>query len=544
VRGLTAANVAAQTITVIDADSFVLDGLTSIQRSRLNARVQWPSVGNGLPAGATADTFVRIAIVPNGAARATRIFVSVGRDLYRSDDGGRRYTRVHQNFPGIVTALFAPDPARLWVGTAQFQQAGTTRAGEVWFSRDGGAHWLTDAADNFVGRLGARGSVSAIIEDPRNVQRVAVTFAGYSNTDPRFLSRHAFVSASAGIRVAGAFPWQEIGGTSFNLVANLPDLPVLAVAFDATNNPSELLIGTDLGVLRQTATGWQRVGNNLPRVSCQALTVDNSLLPAPSVVRVATYGRSAFELDRPAAATLDIVCDSGFATTLVGLPRAQPLTLHNAGAAPLSITRMDFFGGPFTLSPAAALPLVLAAGGAAKFDVSFTPAAAGLAAATLTIDSDDPAQPTQSIELRGIGAVAGGRPAVVFTRRLRFGATLVGRQRDLPLVIENRSLQTVNVTNLTLLTAVPGLTVDAVPARPFLLAPGASQTVMVHYAPTAVAAAGFREQILLETEDTAGQGLQFESIPAIGSAHSAATDLLTSLLAALGLADEPDEVLA
>lgn len=543
VRSLTDANVANHAITVIDADSFALDGLTSTQRSRVNARVALPSTCNGLPAGANADTFVRIAIVPNGAARATRIFVSVGRDLFRSDDGGRRFTRVHHNFPGLVTALCANDPARLWVGIAQFASAGTARAGEVWFSRDGGAHWLTDAADNFVGRLGARGSVSAIAEDPRNAQRVAVSFAGYSNTDPRFLSRHVFVSSTAGIRNAGVFPWQEVGGTSFNLSANLPDLPVLAVGFDATNTPSDLLVGTDLGVLRQTATGWQRVGSNLPRVSVQALAMDNTLQPAASVVRIGTYGRSAWELERPATAVLDVLCDSGFAPTLVGNTRTQSLTLHNAGAAPLQVTQIQFIGADFSLAPVPALPLALAAGASESLQLRYAPVAAGNSAATLTIDSDDPVQPLQTFELRGIGAAAGGPPVATFPRRLRFGATLVGRTRDLPFVIENRCLVSVVVTNVGLFNPVPGLTVDAAPARPFTLAPGASQTVLLHYAPAAVVAAGFRETLLLETEDSLHQQGRTELIRLVGSAHSVGTDLLTSLLAAIGLADEPDEVI-
>ena len=543
VRNLTDANVANHPITVIDADSFALDGLTSTQRSRVNARVALPTIGNGLPAGGSADTFVRIAIVANGAARATRIFVSVGRDLYRSDNGGRRFTRVHQNFPGFVTALWAPDPARLWVGLSQFTTSGTTRPGEVWFSRDGGAHWLTDAADSFVGRLGARGSVSSIAEDPRNAQRVAVSFAGYSNSDPRFLTRHVFVSSTAGIRTAGAFPWQEVGGTSFNTSANLPDLPVLAVGFDATATPSDLLVGTDLGVLRQTATGWQRVGSNLPRVSVQALTMDNTLMPAPSIVRIGTYGRSAWELERPATAVLDIVCDTGFAPTLVGGSRTQNMTLHNSGGSALNVTQIRVVGADFAIVPALPAALPLAVGASVTLALRFSPVATGPHAAAVLIDSDDPVRPQQGFDVRGVGAAAGGTAIATIPRRMRFGATLVGRTRDLPFVVENRSRVGIIVTNVDMFTPVPGLTIDAAPARPFALAPGASQSVLLHYAPTVVAAAGFREQLILETTDAGGLQPRTAFVTVVGSAHSVGTDLLTSLLAAIGLAEEPDEVL-
>jgi hypothetical protein len=542
VLGVTAANVNNHPITVLDADSFELNGLTTGQRWHLNAGVRWPAMGNGLPAGASADTFTRIAIVPNAAGPATRIFVAIGRNLYRSDNGGRSFTLVHQNFPGVVTSLLAPALDRLWVGTAQYTAGNTVRPGEVWFSRDGGVHWLTTAAHNFVLRPGGRGAVSAIAEDPHNADQVAIVYSGYSNTDPRFLARHAFLTTSRGIRVAGAHPWTEISGTSFNTAGNLPDLPVLSVAFDGTTNPSQLLVGTDLGVLRRTATGWERVGSNLPRVSCQALAVDNSV--NPSVVRVATYGRSAWELERPATGSLDVTCDAGFAPTLVGTTRTQRITLHNSGGGPLQVTRLDFVTGGFALAPAPVVPLALAAGATTAFDLTFTPAAAGSVRDTIQIDSDDPNRPSQSIDVHGVGIAAGGRPRVTFTRRLRFGATLVGRTRTLTLTIENRSAVPAVITNVALFAAVPGLTVAANPARPFQLAPGARQDIDVTYTPAAVNAAGFRESVVLEVEDTAGNGVQFELIRAVGSAQSAATDLLTSLLAALGLADDPDVLVA
>jgi hypothetical protein len=542
VRGLTDANVANHPITVIDADSFELSGLTSAQRWHLNARVRWPTFGAGLPGGGSADTFVRIAIVPNPGAVATRIFVSVGRDLYRSDNGGRTFIRVHNNFPGLVTALLAPAADRLWVGIAQYPAGTTVRAGEVWHSRDGGVHWLTAAAHQFVARPGGRGSVSAIAEDPRDPNRVAVVYAGYSNTDPQFRARHAFLTTTRGIRNAGAHPWEEISGTSFNLSDNLPDLPVLSVAFDGTTNPSQLLVGTDLGVLRRTAAGWERVGNNLPRVSCQALAVDNSV--NPSVVRVGTYGRSAFELERPAAGMLDVICDGGFPPTLLGTTRTHTLSMHNPGATQLLITQMSLSGTDYSLSPILAVPAALAPGASMSFDLRFAPTAAGVSAATLTIGTDDPSQPTRSIDLRGIGAAGGGQPVITYTQRLRFGATLVGRTRTLPLTLENRSLLPLVVTQVDLFAPVPGLSIAPQPARPFALTPGAKRDIIVTYAPTAVNAAGFRESITLETEDTSGNTLQFEFIRTVGSAQSAATDLLTSLLAMLGLADEPEELVA
>ena len=52
-----------------------------------------------------------------------------------------------------------------------------------------------------------------------------------------------------------------------------------------------------------------------------------------------------------------------------------------------------------------------------------------------------------------------------------------------------------------------------------------------------------REDLILETTDAGGLQPHTAFVAVVGSAHSVGTDLLTSLLAAIGLADEPDEVI-
>ena len=185
----------------------------------------------------------------------------------------------------------------------------------------------------------------------------------------------------------------------------------------------------------------------------------------------------------------------------------------------------------------------VSAGASVTLALRFSPVATGPHAAAVLIDSDDPVRPQQGFDVRGVGAAAGGTAIATIPRRMRFGATLVGRTRDLPFVVENRSRVGIIVTNVDMFTPVPGLTIDAAPARPFALAPGASQSVLLHYAPTVVAAAGFREQLILETTDAGGLQPRTAFVTVVGSAHSVGTDLLTSLLAAIGLAEEPDEVL-
>lgn len=546
VRVLTDANVTNHPITVLDRNSFALDALSSAQRSRPGARLRLPLVGNGLPGGGSLNSFMRIALVPRAGARSTRVFVAVGTSLYRSDDGGVNFTRVFNGFPAAVTALHAPADNRLWVGFMVRRNNNALLPGEVWFSSDGGRTFL-DAPARYVRRPGGRGSVAAIAEDPRNPQRVAVAYAGYSHTDPQFRSRHVFETGSAGISAGGVHPWNELGGTSGAARGNLPDLPVLGLGFDTTSTPSQLLAATDLGVLRQTATGWQRVGSNLPRVSCQALAVDATNLAQP-LLRVATYGRGVWELEQPAAGRLDVICESAFTPTPIGTTSSRRLTLHNTGGAALQVTRLDFLlpSADITIVPAPVLPLALAAGEAAEFELRYAPGSAGFRRPTLVIESNDPAQPRHDIEL----VARDGTPTrglLGFTHRVRFGLTLVGRVRTLPIELHNRSGQTVTVTGLDTFAPPAGLTVDpldpvaAAAGQPqtLVLAPGARAQRMVRYAPAAVAAA-WRDTVMLSYNNAAGQGQTAEIIVIDGAAASAGTDLLTSLLAALGLADAPE----
>lgn len=110
------------------------------------------------------------------------------------------------------------------------------------------------------------------------------------------------------------------------------------------------------------------------------------------------------------------------------------ITLHNPGAAPLTITELSLPDGSgfnvVGLPPggvSAANPLVLAAGQTLKLDLAFTPTKTGLQRAALTIRSSDAAQPVQTVMLSGTGTVASGIDASVHYGRDRVGVKQDGQ---------------------------------------------------------------------------------------------------------------------
>jgi hypothetical protein len=87
----------------------------------------------------------------------------------------------------------------------------------------------------------------------------------------------------------------------------------------------------------------------------------------------------------------------------------QTLSITNQASCPLcdlTITSLPISGanaGDFTLIGAPALPAVIGAGNTLNLTVRFNPSAGGARTATLTVNSNDPVQPSIAISLAGTG---------------------------------------------------------------------------------------------------------------------------------------------
>lgn len=534
VLGNTNANVANQQIAVLDTNSFELVGVNGNASFTGGPRVSGPSVGRGLGGAAYR---AHVALVPNAGAAATTVYVSEDRVLFRSDDGGIRFTQVN-GFADPVTALYAPADARLWVGTAG-NRSNPFRQGRVLFSRNKGAHFLA-AADNFVSDIGAQGAIGSIIEDPNvaDGSRVAVVVAGYSATVASRRTRHCFVTTTGGISVGGAPAWHELGGPYDAATGNFPDLPVLSVAFqlDAAAAASALLVASDLGVLRQRAGSqtWERVGPNLPAISCQTILIDNTV--GKEVTRVGTYGRSAWEFVTPPGAALYVEADLGFGEQQVGVAISRPMVLHSVGAAQLTVSAISGTTGDVSVTSdtgaALAFPLALAGGEHRALTVTFTPSVTGDRSTTLGVASDDPSQPSVPIKVTAVG-VAAGRPRLAVRGFLEFGNVAVGVPGHTQLEIRNVGNAPLVVDHVDLdPTGSPLFTFPVAPALPLTIAPGAASTLDVQLAP---AANGPLRGAILVTGSGQGQVVNLR-----GTGVTNAAGLVAALMNLLGVADPPD----
>ena len=207
-----------------------------------------------------------------------------------------------QNYLIMVAATTAADANRVWVGVND---------GSVHYSADAGATW---DQGGFQTQPGGTGIVRGIAIDPVTPDRVAVVYDGNSGIHPKFRTRRVFMTTDSGQT------WHDVSGTDGgDPLNNLPDLPMHSAVFDKSASPPALIVASDAGVMRSsniTITGdnvtatWALYGVGLPTVCCNSLAIDNSV--NPPMLRVGTYGRSAFEATHATGARLYCSPSLGF----------------------------------------------------------------------------------------------------------------------------------------------------------------------------------------------------------------------------------------
>ncbi|MEV0181700.1 choice-of-anchor D domain-containing protein [Streptomyces sp. NPDC050625] len=484
VTGNTAANVAGQVITVLDRNSFSLNGVAGNAAPGAMPRASlFQSIGRN---GVTVNSYQgRIALVPQPGAPSSLIFLGMRNQLFRSTNGGISFVPM-STFTNDITAVHAPDPHRLWVATSNI--FGTNRQYRVHFSRNQGASY-DGAAQHFVGDIGARSFITQIIEDPaRGGQRVAVVCAGYSRTDTARRTRHVFLSESGGSNAGGVVPWREVGGVFGAAPGNLPDIPVLGAAWDTSMNPqpSQLLIATDAGVLRLDPGGpsWSRVGPNLPKVGLTAIAGD--AVGAASVIRVGSYGRSAWQLEVPPGPSLFVEADLGFGDQQIGTTVRRRMTLHSVGSGTVQVTGISGATGDITVEsvpPGATFPINLVSGARQEFDVVFTPSAAGDRGAFLMVSSDDPQLLATEVKVTGFG-IAAGAPRLSARAFLEFGVVRTGQPSDIAVELRNVGDGPLPITALDR-AGSDRFSLVAPPALPLTIPPSGSVSVTVRFDPNA-----------------------------------------------------------
>jgi hypothetical protein len=178
-----------------------------------------------------------------------------------------------------------------------------------------------------------------------------------------------------------------------------------------------------------------------------------------------------------------IPMSANFPTVTAGTSGSQTITLQNGGTSAVTISNAMVTGAGFSAS-GLALPMSIAAGQTATFNVMFAPSSAGNAAGSVSLVSDAPNSPLViSASGTALGATALLSSSV---SSLDFGSVLVGSAASLGVTLTNAG--NANVTLSSVVVAGTGFNVTGAGANT-VLTPGQTAALNVTFAPTAAGTA-------------------------------------------------------
>ncbi len=166
-----------------------------------------------------------------------------------------------------------------------------------------------------------------------------------------------------------------------------------------------------------------------------------------------------------------------FGNVVIGTNSVLQATVNNPGTSDLVISNITSSDGQFTFAPNT-FPVTILPGGNQIFNVTFTPAAAGLVTGSLTFAHNASGSPT-SYSLQGIGV----SPTFQITPpNLNFGSVAIGSNATLQATVNNSGTSDLVISNLVSsnvqFTFAPN-------TFPITIIPGGSQVFDVTFTPTA-----------------------------------------------------------
>lgn len=343
-------------------------------------------------------------------------------------------------------------------------------------------------------------SVGNIAINPQNTDVVAVTYRGLcgnpcNNDDNR--QKRIFLTTN------GGSSWTDVSGTDGNPAGNLPNLPIHSAAFDSGTSPATVVVSMDGGVLRSSNLGatWEQLGVGLPTVDGTRLRIDNTA--EPTLLRLATYGRSMWELQQAQGPILSTNYDLGFGTLCVGETATREVQVFNVGSEDLIINAFfrsegssDFsvIGGPST-------PVVIAPGGQINFTVRFAPSSPGDQTAKFQINSNDQFFPQIILDASGTGNVQ--QIATVIANSANFGDVCTENDfHDLNLTIANIGCGTLSVSDINI-SGVDAFDFDVpqVMSYPLTVSEGTSIEIPIRFDPSGECGATSFATVNIDSDD-------------------------------------------
>ena len=287
-------------------------------------------------------------------------------------------------------------------------------------------------------------------------------------------------------------------GSGFQL-ANLPFLPATlgvqsTLSFQVIFAPTQA--GAATGQLQIGADTFNLTGNALGAAFAFSFTTAGNTVTLPS-----TGGTVVFS------------------PTPIGTSSSSTFSISNQGTTPGVINSIGISGaaGTFIIPNPPALPLTLAAGASVTFAINFDPSASGVATANLIID-------TFSFTLSGSGttsafslgfsyATSAGSVVVQNGGTVVFSPASVGTNTATTFTVTNQGTSAATVNAIGLSTTTAGFTLSGLPSLPATLAPAASFSFTINFAPTTVGAA--TATLLIDTQSFAlsGSGISPAPLP-------------------------------
>jgi HYDIN/CFA65/VesB-like, Ig-like domain/Abnormal spindle-like microcephaly-assoc'd, ASPM-SPD-2-Hydin/Cep192 domain 4 len=318
----------------------------------------------------------------------------------------------------------------------------------------------------------------------------ATTFSGTIVITP---GHKAGGPISIGVSGVGAAS-NSTSSQSFLLSANTSSLSFGSILVGSPTSQAFTLTNTGTGsvsISQVAATGagftvsgfpggvTLAAGQSLPLTANYSPVGAGAVTGSISVVSTATNSPLTISLSGTGVQPQISVAPSSlsFGNLVVGTNGTQKLTISNPGTATLSVTQAALAGTAFSTS-GLALPLSIAPGGTASFNISFAPASAGSVSGSITLISNA-ATSSLVIPLSGSGVAATLQLSVSPTS-MSFGNLVTGSSATQNVTISNTGNSSVSISQVS--ETGTGFSVSGI-TLPVSLAAGQSTSFGVKFTP-------------------------------------------------------------